>query len=326
VSNFWLDRPTLVTGATGLVGGWLVRRLLEAGADVVCLVRDWVPQSELARSGLLERVKVVRGDVRGQATLERALGEYEVHTVIHLAAQTIVGIANRNPVSTFEANVAGTWALLEACRRSPLVGQVVVASSDKAYGEHEVLPYSEEAPLTGRHPYDVSKSCADLIAQSYAHTYGLPGAVTRCGNFYGGGDLNWNRIIPGTIRSVLRGQRPVIRSDGRYVRDYFYVEDGAAANMILAEHLARDPGLRGEAFNFSNEIQVTVLELVERLLKLMGSDLEPDVRNEATNEIRHQYLSAAKARRVLGWEPLFTLDEGLRRTVDWYRNFLGTAA
>jgi CDP-glucose 4,6-dehydratase len=326
VSNFWLDRPTLVTGATGLVGGWLVRRLLEAGADVVCLVRDWVPQSELARSGLLERVKVVRGDVRGQATLERALGEYEVHTVIHLAAQTIVGIANRNPVSTFEANVAGTWALLEACRRSPLVGQVVVASSDKAYGEHEVLPYSEEAPLTGRHPYDVSKSCADLIAQSYAHTYGLPVAVTRCGNFYGGGDLNWNRIIPGTIRSVLRGQRPVIRSDGRYVRDYFYVEDGAAANMILAEHLARDPGLRGEAFNFSNEIQVTVLELVERLLKLMGSDLEPDVRNEATNEIRHQYLSAAKARRVLGWEPLFTLDEGLRRTVDWYGNFLGTAA
>ncbi len=323
---FWLDRPTFVTGGTGLVGGWLVRRLVEAGADVVCLVRDWVPQSELARSGLLGRVKVVRGDVREQATLERALGEYEIDTVIHLAAQTIVGIANRNPVSTFEANVAGTWALLEACRRSPLVKQIVVASSDKAYGEHEHLPYDEEAPLVGRHPYDVSKSCADLIAQSYAHTYGLPVVVTRCGNFYGGGDLNWNRIVPGTVRSVLRGQRPVIRSDGQFVRDYFYVEDGAAANMTLAEHLARSPELRGEAFNFSNEIQVTVSELVERLLKLMGSDLEPDIRNEASNEIRHQFLSAAKARRVLGWGPLFTLDEGLRRTAEWYRNFLGTAA
>ncbi len=183
----------------------------------------------------------MRGDVRDQALLERALGEYEIDTVIHLAAQTIVGIANRNPVSTFEANIAGTWALLEACRRSPLVKQIVVASSDKAYGDHEVLPYDEETPLDGRHPYDVSKSCADLIAQSYAHTYGLPVAVTRCGNFYGGGDLNWNRIVPGTIRSVLRGQRPVIRSDGQYVRDYFYVEDGAAAYMMLAEALAARP-------------------------------------------------------------------------------------
>jgi CDP-glucose 4,6-dehydratase len=326
MSDFWTDRPVFVTGATGLVGGWLVRRLLDAGATVVCLVRDWVPHSELLRSGLGDRVVMVRGDVRDQAALERALGEYEIDTVFHLAAQTIVGIANRNPVSTFEANVAGTWALLEACRRSPLVKQIVVASSDKAYGEHEVLPYSEEAPLVGRHPYDVSKSCADLIAQSYAQTYGLPVAVTRCGNFYGGGDLNWNRIVPGTVRSVLRGQRPVIRSDGQFVRDYFYVEDGAAANMTLAEALARNPELRGEAFNFSNEIQVTVLELVERLLKLMGSDLEPDIRNEASNEIRHQYLSAAKARRVLGWEPLFTLEEGLRRTVEWYINFLGTAA
>jgi CDP-glucose 4,6-dehydratase len=322
--SFWLDRPTFVTGATGLVGGWLVQRLIEAGADVVCLVRDWVPQSEFVRARLIEKTKVVRGDVRDQMLIERTLGEYEIDTIIHLAAQTIVGIANRNPVSTFESNIAGTWSLLEASRRSPAVKQIVIASSDKAYGDHEVLPYSEEAPLQGRHPYDVSKSCADLIAQSYATTYNLPVAITRCGNFYGGGDLNWNRIVPGTIRSILREQRPVIRSDGQFVRDYFYAEDGAAANMVLAEALSANPDLRGQAFNFSNEIQVTVLELVERLLHLLNSNLEPEIRNEATNEIRHQYLSAAKAREVLEWKPLFTLDEGLGRTIDWYKTFLGT--
>jgi CDP-glucose 4,6-dehydratase len=325
IRSFWPDRPTLVTGATGLVGGWLVRRLLDAGADIVCLVRDWVPQSEFVRTHLIDQVKVVRGDVCDQTLLERTLGEYEIDTIIHLAAQTIVGIANRNPVSTFETNIAGTWSVLEAARRSPTVKQIIIASSDKAYGDHEVLPYSEDAPLAGRHPYDVSKSCADLIAQSYAATYGLPVAVTRCGNFYGGGDLNWNRIVPGTIRSVLRGQQPVIRSDGQSVRDYFYAEDGASVNLVLAERLAQNPDLRGQAFNFSNEIQVTVLELIERLLALMNSELKPDIRNEATNEIRHQYLSAAKARQLLGWQPLYTLDEGLRRTIDWYQNFLGTS-
>ena len=322
ISQFWQDRPVFVTGASGLLGGWLVRRLLQSGADVVCLVRDWVPQSELVRGGLLDSVKVVRGDVRNQATLERALGEYEIDTVLHLAAQTIVGIANRNPVSTFETNVGGTWSLLEACRRSPLVKQIVVASSDKAYGAHEELPYNEDAPLIGRHPYDASKSCADLIAQAYAATYDLPVAITRCGNLYGGGDLNWNRLIPGTIRSVLRGQRPIIRSDGKFVRDYFYAEDGAAANMLLAESMASG-NLNGQAFNFSNESQLTVLELVQRVLELMGSTLEPDVRNGASNEIREQYLSAGKARKILGWKPMFTLDEGLSRTIDWYRKFLG---
>src|SRR5438105_8775758 len=293
--NFWLDRPTLVTGATGLVGGWLVRRLVDAGSDVVCLVRDWVPQSEIARSSMIERVKVVRGDVRDQTMLERVLGEYEIDTVIHLAAQTIVTIANRNPVSTWETNVLGTWALLEACRRTPTIKQIVMASSDKAYGESDQLPYDEGTPLRGRHPYDASKACSDIISQTYAASYDLPIVITRCGNFYGGGDLNWNRIVPGTIRSVLRRQRPVIRSDGQYVRDYFYVEDGAAAYKLLAEQLAKNPALCGKAFNFSNEIQVTVIELVEKILGLMGSDLQPDVRNEATNEIRHQYLSAARA-------------------------------
>lgn len=323
---FWRDRPTFVTGATGLVGGWLVKRLVDLGADVVCLVRDWVPASELVSNGPLERVTVVRGDVRHQATLERALGEYEIDTVIHLAAQTIVTIANRNPVSTFDTNIRGTWALLEACRRSPAVRQIVVASSDKAYGECDTLPYDESTPLKGTHPYDVSKSCADLIAYTYANTYGTPVAVTRCGNFYGGGDLNWNRIVPGTIRSALRGERPIIRSDGQYVRDYFYVEDGAAAYTLLAERLAADPALKGQAFNFSNEIQVTVLDLARRILSIMGSTLEPDVQNRATHEIRHQYLSAAKARDVLQWSPLFTLDEGLGRTIEWYRTFLQAVA
>lgn len=320
--HFWRDRPTLVTGATGLVGGFVVRDLLSRGADVVCLIRDENPRCELVRSGDIRRVRLVRGDLCDQAFLERTLGEYEVDTVIHLAAQTIVGIANRNPVSTFESNIRGTWLLLEACRRSPLVKQIVVASSDKAYGEHDRLPYTEDSPLQGRHPYDVSKSCADLICQTYAHTYELPVVVTRCGNFYGGGDWNFNRIVPGTIRSVLRGERPIIRSDGTFIRDYFYVEDGSAAYLHLAECLARQPELRGEAFNFSTELQMTALDLVRRIIRLMGSDLEPKILNQAQNEIRHQYLSAAKARRVLGWKPLFTLDEGLKRTIAWYRENL----
>jgi CDP-glucose 4,6-dehydratase len=325
-TSFWADRPTLLTGATGLVGAWTLRRLVEAGADVVCLVRDWVPGSEAVRSGLLEGAMVARGDVRDRDVIERVLGEYEVDTVLHLAAQTIVGIANRNPVSTFETNVAGTWAVMEACRRSPRVEQVVLASSDKAYGEQPQLPYREDTSLEGRHPYDVSKSCADLIATSYAVTYDLPVVITRCGNFFGGGDLNWNRIVPGTIRSVLRGQRPVIRSDGSLVRDYFYVEDGAAAYMQLAEWLAANQDGRGEAFNFSNETQLTVSELVERILELMGSDLVPDVRREVTHEIPAQFLDASKARSILGWAPLFSLDEGLERTIAWYRETLGEAA
>jgi CDP-glucose 4,6-dehydratase len=263
--------------------------------------------------------------VRDQPLIERTLGEYEVDTVLHLAAQTIVGIANRNPVSTFESNIGGTWAMLEACRRSPAVKQIVLASSDKAYGDHENLPYNEETPLQGRHPYDVSKSCSDLIAQSYAVTYGLPVVTTRCGNFYGGGDLNWNRIVPGTIRSVLRGTRPVIRSDGQYVRDYFYVEDGAAAYTLLAEHLADNREISGQAFNFSNELQVTVEQLVHQILKLMNSDLKPEIRNEASNEIRHQYLSAAKAAQMLAWRPLFSLEEGLKKTISWYEKFLESA-
>ena len=322
VSAFWRDRPTFVTGGTGLVGGWLTQRLVEDGASVVCLVRDWVPRSTLLAGDLASKVTIVRGDVRDQAALERVLGEYEIDTVLHLAAQTIVPIANRNPVSTFESNIGGTWSLLEACRRSPTVKQVVYASSDKAYGECVDLPYDEETPLRGSHPYDVSKSCGDLIAQSYATSYGLPVAITRCGNFYCGGDLNWNRIVPGTIRSVLRGERPVIRSDGTLIRDYFYVEDGAAAYMLLAERLAGNAALRGAAFNFSNELQLTVRDIVERILAIMGKAPDFDVRDEATNEISHQYLSAKRAREQLGWHPLFSIEDGLERTVAWYEEFV----
>ncbi len=326
MNSFWRDRSVFVTGGTGLLGSWLVRQLIDAGSNVVCLVRDWVPQSELMRSRCIERVNTVRGDITDRDLIERALGEYEIEVVFHLAAQTIVGIANRNPVSTFSTNIEGTWNMLEACRRSPTVSSIVVASSDKAYGDQEHLPYNETMALQGRHPYDVSKSCADLIAQTYAASYKLPVAITRCGNFYGGGDLNWNRVVPGTIRSVIRGERPVVRSDGHFVRDYFYIEDGAAAYMLLAERLASDPALRGQAFNFSNESQVSVLELVDAILGKMKSSLRPEVLNQASNEIRHQYLSAERARTVLNWRPQFTLDSGLDRTLAWYREFLGAPA
>ncbi len=321
--GFWRERPVFVTGCTGLLGSCLTEKLVSERAAVVGLIRDWVPEAELVRSGTAGRITVVRGDVRDQALIERTLGEYEIDTVFHLAAQTIVTVANRNPVSTFETNIGGTWCVLEACRRSPTVRQIIVASSDKAYGDHEKLPYSEEAPLQGRHPYDVSKSCADLITTSYAKTFDLPVCITRCGNLYGGGDLNWNRLIPGTIRSAIHGERPIIRSDGSYIRDYFYVEDAAFAYLALAEKLAADRSLKGEAFNFSNEIQVTVLELVKIILERMGrTDLEPKVLGEASNEIIHQYLDASKARKRLGWKPKFSLEEGLDRTIAWYRNMI----
>lgn len=320
--QFWCDRPTFITGGAGLVGSWLVKQLVDVGADVVCLIRDWIPESELLQSGVIKQVKIVRGDIKNQALLERILGEYEVNTVIHLAAQTIVGIANRNPVSTFESNIMGTWNLLEACRKSPTVKQIVVASSDKAYGDQLILPYNEDTPLHGKHPYDVSKSCADLIAQTYAHTFNLPVAIARCGNFYGGGDLNWNRLVPGTIRSILKGQSPIIRSNGLFIRDYLYVEDGANAYMLLAQKLAENSQLKGEAFNFSLEIKLTVLELVDQILKLMASDLKPEILNQANNEITAQFLSSQKAREILHWKPLFSLETGLEKTIKWYREVL----
>jgi CDP-glucose 4,6-dehydratase len=320
--NFWKDRNVFVTGCTGLLGSWLTDALYRKGANVVGLIRDLVPRSNLRELGCWEKINIVRGEVEDYHLLERALNEHEIDTVFHLAAQTIVSIANRSPLSTFESNIRGTWNLLEACRRLESVQQVVLASSDKAYGSHEKLPYGEDAPLQGRHPYDVSKSCADLLARAYFETYDLPVSVTRCGNLFGGGDLNWNRIIPGTIRSVFHGRRPIIRSDGKYIRDYFFVKDAVAGYLLQAEKTAA-PGVKGEAFNFSDERQVNVLELVEMVLRLMGrDDIEPEVLDQVRGEIRHQYLDAAKARRFLGWKPLYSLEEGLAETIDWYRRFL----
>lgn len=323
MTTFWRDRVVFVTGGSGFVGGWLVERLVDAGADVVCLVRDWDPRARLVADKLVDKVRVVHGDVCDQALLERVLGEHEVDTVMHLAAQAIVPVANRNSPSTFDTNVRGTWALLEACRRSPLVKQILVASSDKVYGDQQVLPYTEDMALRALNPYDVSKSCADLIAQSYAATFALPVVVIRCGNFFGGGDLNWSRVVPGTIRSVLRGERPLIRSDGTLRRDYFYVEDGAAVYMHVAEALAARRELAGHAFNFSLDTPRSVIDVVSAILTAMGSPLEPVIANVAKHEIQDQWLSSEKARTLLGWKPAFSLEEGLRRSIEWYRRWLG---
>lgn len=297
-----------------------MKELIEQGANVTGLVRDHVPQSNLYQGEHVKKMNIVQGALEDLPVIERALGEYEIDTVFHLAAQAIVGVANRNPVSTFEANILGTWNVLEACRKHPLIKRVIVASSDKAYGDQENLPYDEDMPLQGKHPYDVSKSCADLISHTYFHTYGLPVCITRCGNLYGGGDLNFNRIIPQTIQLVLNGEAPEIRSDGTFVRDYFYIEDAVQAYLLLAEKI-EELNLAGEAFNFSNEIQLTVLELVEKILKKMNSNLKPKVLNQGSNEIKHQYLSAEKARKLLNWTPAYTIDEGLEKTIGWYTEF-----
>ena len=323
-SNFWLDRRVLVTGCSGVLGSWLTLRLLELGADVVGIVRDWVPDSELVRSGGSERLNLVRGDITDSTLVERVFSDYEVKTCIHLAAQTVVGIANRSPISTFESNIRGTWTILEAARRWPGLEQMVVASSDKAYGAHEELPYSESAELRGSHPYDVSKSCADMIARAYAHTYGMSVAVTRCANIYGGGDLNWNRIVPGTIRSALRGERPIIRSDGTPRRDYIFVQDVVSAYLCLAEALAVDPGKHtGMAYNFGKDAPLTALEMIQNILAISDNPgLEPIVENSAPNEIQDQYLSSQLARERLGWRPEHSLHESLSETFEWYRAFL----
>lgn len=320
--EFWRGRRVFVTGCTGIVGSWLTQALVEADAQVVGLVRDRVPRSNLVLSGMHRRIVQVDGNIVDFDLLERTLNEYEIETVFHLAAQPLVRVANRMPVGTFETNVRGSWLLLEACRHAATIKRIVVASSDKAYGDQDVLPYTEDAPLQGRHPYDVSKSCADLIAQAFAGTYEMPIGITRCGNVYGGGDLNWDRIVPGTMRSVLRGEPPIIRSDGSPLRDYLYVGDIVEAYVRLAERLD-DPSLHGQAFNFGMDDPKSAREMVEAIIAISDRpDLRPVILNEATHEIHKQYLSSEKARRVLGWQPKYTLEQGLRRTLAWYREYL----
>lgn len=330
MSAFWKGRSVFVTGGTGLLGSWLVKQLTEAGANILCLVREGSPQRTLEINQPSTHVpgslSFLRGDITDGNLVEGALAEHGTEVVFHLAAQAIVGVANRHPISTFKTNIEGTWNLLDACRRSSKVVSIVVASSDKAYGEQPKLPYTEDMPLLGANPYDVSKACADQIAHSYAASFNLPIAITRCGNFYGGGDLNWNRVVPGTIRSIVRGERPVIRSDGHYVRDYFYIEDAATAYMMLGERLSGDSTLRGQAFNFSYEQKVSVLDIVNLILRKMNSKLLPEVLNQASNEIRNQFLSAERARTQLQWNPQFTLESGLDRTLGWYRNYLESPA
>jgi CDP-glucose 4,6-dehydratase len=322
-ASFWQDRPVAVTGATGFLGSHLTRLLSHLEAEVVILARDEVPPTPIVEEWRRDRISVVRGDVRDQELLERLLGEYQVDAVFHLAAQTQVQVANNNAVSTLDSNIRGTWALLEACRRSPTVARVVLASSDKAYGSQVALPYTEDMPLLAVHPYDVSKACADLIAGSFHAAFGVPVAVTRCGNFFGPGDTNWDRLVPGTSRSLLRGDRPVIRSDGTPTRDYLHVVDGALAYLLVAEAMDRDPTVMGEAFNFSTEMPLAVHELVALIVDVAERhDLEPDVRASARHEIDHQFLSAEKARKRLGWAPRFTMREALADTYAWYRDFL----
>lgn len=318
--KFWQHKNVFVTGGTGLLGSWLINYLTKTNATVTTLIRDHVPYSNLFIGNTFPKINTVSGAIENYLLMERILTEYEIDTVFHLAAQTIAPIANTNPLSTFEANIKGTWTILEACRRSPAVKRIIVASSDKAYGDSTALPYTEEAPLKGRHPYDVSKSCADLLAQTYFATYNLPVCITRCGNLFGGGDLNFNRLFPSVIRSALFHEQPLLRSDGNFVRDFFYVEDAVIGIIQLTEVMDKK-SLAGEAFNFSNEEPITVLDMATRILKNMKSRVSLKILNESKNEIRKQYLSAKKARRMLGWQPTFTLDEGIDKTIDWYRSF-----
>jgi CDP-glucose 4,6-dehydratase len=323
----WADRNVFVTGATGLLGSWLVEDLLEKQANVVCLLRDYVPRCRLIDQGLDRRVIGVRGDLSDPQLLTRVLNEYEIDTVFHLAAQTIVGTAVRSPLSTFESNIRGTWNLLDACRElRRTVRCVVVASSDKAYGAHPQLPYSEETPLIGRAPYDVSKSCADLIARSFFETYDVPLVITRCANLFGGGDLNFNRLIPGAIRAALTGNRFVIRSDGTLVRDFLYVQDAVRAYTLAAEWI-EEPGIAGQAFNFGLDQPMSVLDVVRRVYGCLGQrEIDPTILGEAHHEIPAQYMDCSKARQTLGWRPGFSFEDGLRVTIDWYRTWLDRAS
>jgi CDP-glucose 4,6-dehydratase len=321
--EYWSNKRVLVTGASGMVGSWLTRWLAESGAYTVAFIADTDPQSELIRSGTINRINVANGRLEKYDDIERAINNHEVDSVFHLGAQPIVGVADRAPRHTFESNIQGTWNLLDACRTlSPLVKRIVVASSDKAYGTQLNLPYTEDMSMNGDHPYEVSKSCTDLIATTYARTYGTPVTIARCGNIYGGGDLNWNRIVPGTFRSLLRGEQPVLRSDGTFVRDYLHVDDIVSAYLALGEK-TDNPAFAGQGFNFSDESPLTVMEIYKAICEAAGeADSEPKILNAASSEIKDQYLDSTKAHKALSWQASVSLKDGLQKSFDWYRELL----
>lgn len=323
VGTFWRSRSVLVTGVTGLVGGWLVKELLERGAQVSGLVVVADTSSELYRSGDVHKINVISGDLSSYKQVSRAVSQSEPQTIIHLGAQTIVGTALRDPLTTFKANIEGTWNVLEAARRmSEKVTSVVVASSDKAYGTSDSLPYIEGQPLRGAGPYDVSKSCTDLIAQTYGLTYDLPVTIARCGNIYGGGDLNWSRIVPGTLRDIYENKVTTIRSDGTFTRDYVHVLDIVDAYLHLAESTESNQ-FNGEAFNFSRDEPLSVLDIHKEIYVASGIEYrEPTISNSARSEIKDQHLNSKKAREILGWSSKVTLQEGLKLTAEWYKNYL----
>ena len=318
---FWQGRSVFVTGATGLLGGWLVPALVRRGANLVALKRDGAPRNLTLQHGRPDQVPTVCGTVTDSDLMRRIIVDYSVETIFHLAAQPLVCVAAQDPAGTLDVNVRGTWTILEASRLTRQC-QVLIASSAKAYGENKKLPYKEHFPLRGRYPYDVSKSCVDLISAMYANACGQPVGIVRCGNLFGGGDVNFSRSIPGVICSTLHGEPFVIRGDGKTVRDFLYVEDAVDAYLLLAERLALDKTLNGEAFNFGLEQRLTVVEIVEMVLRLMGrTDLRPAILGGASKEIREQYSSAEKAKRVLNWSPRFGLEDGLRHSIAWYRDY-----
>ncbi len=321
-NNFWSNKKVFVTGITGFLGSWLAIELVKRGAEVTGLVRDQVPESNFNLSGISKRVNIVHGSLSDLEGLSRALLEYEIEYIFHIAAQAVVGVANQNPISTFESNIRGTWSLLEAARRKGKLEGVVVASSDKAYGT-QAVPYREEAPLLGENPYDMSKVCAEFISKSYAKTYGLPVAITRCSNLYGGGDLNFSRIVPGTVRSLLLEEAPIIRSDGSPTRDYVYVMDAVRGYLALAEKI-NDSKIRGQAFNLGSAQPISVLDLTNRIIMASGKKhLRPLVQGKGKMhaEIDRQYLDITKAKELLHWSPAVSLEEGLRETCAWYQQF-----
>jgi len=316
----WENMNVMVTGADGFIGSHVAKALAEKGAEVTTIVRDVRKRNNTDVLGIKDKISIVHGDIIDFKDCERAINEYDIEFCFHIAAQAIVGPANRSPLSTFESNIKGTWNVLEACRISKTIKGMVIASSDKAYGQQKKLPYTEESPLSGYFPYDASKSCAEIIARSYFMTYNLPLAITRNANTYGPADMNLSRIIPDVITRLIKGKQPVIRSDGNPERDYMYIKDAVNAYLTLAENLHRKDVV-GQAFNFGTGKPISVLNLYKKIIRIMGKNVEPKILGQAKNEIDRQYLDSAKAKKILGWETNYTIDEGLKETIDWYKGY-----